>query len=176
MTPSKGGYKFVPEFITRVMGNSDIKDCIFEAIEVNEGKWADEVDGATWVDKYDPNKMSYISSNGVKPNTTKYFLVDPKAFGIPWPFQPGYCANMRFSLIVSNQTGSGIDAPKIYLLDLNDNELGAYTMAGSGDYSLELTFKSSDYVAGKHYLIEVIQGEGSGGYDVVWKWMAVRER
>ena len=83
---------------------------------------------------------------------------------------------MRFSLIVSNQTGSGINAPKIYLLDPNDNELGAYTMAGSGDYSLELPFKVADYNAEKHYLIEVVQGAGSGSYDVTWKWMAVRER
>jgi uncharacterized repeat protein (TIGR02543 family) len=139
------------------------------------GPYSKLVEGAIPVNTEKPGTGYYSYSNfGIKSGEKKYFLIDPKKFGIPWNISYEQ-RGLNVTIKDINQ-GSIIDIyyPIIYKLTKNDELIKSYTVPGGGDFRILISgFLKSEYENGVKFLLEIYnKGTKSqdNGLTVSWFW------
>lgn len=132
------------------------------------GPYSDKVASAQPVNQWD-GKSDYIVSNfGIQKYQTKYFLIDPKGFNIPWK------SELLYIQIRDKYQSKYVNIyyPIIYKLTANNDLITKYTIPGSGDFGKIISgFKKSEYDSGVKFLLELSEkgmGSQNDGLTVMW--------
>lgn len=118
------------------------------------GKWANQVASATKLNTLLSGYASAygVSGIGINKFEKKYFLVDPKAFDIPF-FGSGWTHVEVRDL--RQGTYINIYYPKVYKINPNADELAWWAMNGAGDFGIDVAFLKTDYDNGIRFLVEL---------------------
>jgi hypothetical protein len=139
----------------------------FALKQKKKGKWADQVNRAVPVNRWDEKSGMFMWDGGsILQSGTYYFLIDPKGTGREY--------SQSFIQIGCRDTEQGqtmnIAYPTVYKVDADGNELATYGGFGQGDYGVLVQgFTKDDYDKGIIFLLEIVEkGMGSGSLSSIY--------
>lgn len=134
------------------------------------GKWATQVASATKLNALLSGYVNTygVSGIGINRYEKKYFLVDPKAFNIPFSGSGWTHFEIRDLM-----QGAYINIyyPTVYKIDANASELSWRNMVGGDVFVRDIEFSRTEYEGGIRFLIELEEkgtGSTSSGLTVFW--------
>lgn len=134
------------------------------------GRWSSQIASATKLDTLASDGAYEVGNFQIAQGGTYYFLIDPKGFGIAWPYGTRN-AVIQLVATCAIQTLQWNIQTALYMVDRSGNQIGvAGTLGGSSDRSAMIRgYSAADYAAGNMYLLEIKElGSSSGTFNKIY--------